>query len=327
VSSTAEGTADRGGVVRVTGAHAQLGDPGGALLEEQGDLHRVKALELIDDALGLHHVRTGLGEHRLSDLGPHQPPVQFGAQAAHGQPFELELPHRARLVALERHPSGVGARSDQVGAEAERLLGGVLMAEAARVREQRSVKVGGDVGGNGRAERGKEVVHHLAGGAGGHLDEVDRAEALVADVVVDVHHCRRPLDQVLPVAEAGRRRAVEGEQRVDIVWGALGNRREAGQVVEQAGHGRRHEHVHVPAHGAHGQRESKGGPQAVSVGILVGQARDDAGAVEDGADVVDDVLEARPGRDGGGHSAAPETGSASAAGGSRSRSMLLMCTL
>jgi len=116
---------------------------------------------------------------------------------------------------MSRPPSSVRsratARPSSLSCETERSLVGVLVTEAAGVSEQSRVQVGSDVGGDRCADGGQQAMHHLPGGAGPGIDEVDGAERLVADVMVDVHDRRGGADEVLLVAEALHRRAVEGE--------------------------------------------------------------------------------------------------------------------
>ena len=115
------------------------------LLEEDRDLHRGDALKRVDDPLRLLHVGARLVEHRPGDLGPEQAAVDLGVHPRDAQALEADLREGARLVALQRHPARIGAGGDERGAEAERRLGGVLVAEATGIGEQRRVEVRRDV--------------------------------------------------------------------------------------------------------------------------------------------------------------------------------------
>ena len=146
MAASAEWDADVGGVHLVASAHRDLGDVRlGLYLEEDGDLHGGHGLEQVDDALELLHVRLGIPEHGQGDLRPDQLAAVLGAHPPHRHPLEAHLRDGARLVALEGDPAGIGPQRGQIRAQAQRGLVRVLMPEAAGVREQGGVEVGGRV--------------------------------------------------------------------------------------------------------------------------------------------------------------------------------------
>ena len=80
----------------------------------------------------------------------------------------------------------VSAKARKPGRVIERARRRVLVAEPARVREQRHVKVGGDGGCDRIAEAVEHLDHHLPDRGRFGVDDVDIAEPRVGRMVVDV---------------------------------------------------------------------------------------------------------------------------------------------
>ena len=143
--------------------------------------------------------------------------------------------------------------------------------------------------------------------------------------MVDVDHRAGMLDLGAALAEAPEGGAVEGEDDVAERRAADLDRLESGQVLEQARQRIGDDHANLPAHRAQRDGKAEGAPEAVGVGILVREAGDLIGAVDDGADRFHDVLEGRPGGGcGDGHSG---TSTGASAGRSPSRSLRSVLTL
>ena len=122
----------------------------------------------------------------------------------------------------------VGAGLDELSGEAQGLGSRVRVLEPARVGDERDVEGLGDVGRQLDAELGQEVADDLAGRRRVRDDEVDRAEARVVVVVVDVDDERRAVEHLRIRPEPALVGAVEREQ--DPVGRVLGDR--APQVSE-----------------------------------------------------------------------------------------------
>ena len=144
-------------------------------------------------------------------------------------------------------------------------------------------------------------------------------------MVVDVDHRAGALDLGAALAEPPERGAVEGEDGVAERRSAGLDDLEAGQILEHPRQRLGDDHADVAARGAQRQREAEGGAEAVGVGVLVRQARDLGRAVDDPADRVDDVLEARP--DGGCGDSHSGTSTTASAGRSPARSLRSVLTL
>src|SRR5437879_4697973 len=200
------------------------------------------------------------------------------------------------------------------------------MTEAARVREERGIEVGRDVRGDGCVERAQQGIHNLPRGARDGIDEVDRAESLTADVMIDVHDIARLLHERAFLAEPRHRRAIEREQRVERRRRLL-EHLVSRQIVQQPWHGSGRHRVDPFARVSHRQCESQGGSEAVGVCILVRQAADVVALVDDARDLAHHVLEPGPLRCGHRHGAGSSSGLASSGDAPRSRSIALMCTL
>ena len=144
-------------------------------------------------------------------------------------------------------------------------------------------------------------------------------------MVVDVDHRAGSLDFAAALAEPPERGAVEGEDGV-AEWRSTGlHRLEAREMLEEPWQRFRDDDTNIAATRAQCQREPERGAEAVGIGVLVRQARDLGRAVDDLADRVHHVLEARPGGGcGDGHSG---TSTAASAGRSPARSLRSVLTL
>src|SRR6202035_4589777 len=89
--------------------------------------------------------------------------------------------------------------------------GGVLVRNPAGVGEERRVEVGRDRGADRSAELAEQAIDHLAGRARRPVDEIDRAERGVAEVVVDVDDGAGALHFDAALTEPSQSGAVEGE--------------------------------------------------------------------------------------------------------------------
>ena len=186
---------------------------------------------------------------------------------------QLQLRELHALVDVLEDLVHVRAGLDELGGEAQRLRRRVRVLEPPRVGDERDVERLRDLRRQLDAELGQEVANDLAGRRRVRDDEVDRAEARVVVVMVDVDDERRAVRAPPGRARAGSRSrsraragrapaASSGSERPQVVErhpGVLARqRRLAGQV-----------HDRVLAERVERELRREQRPERVAVGVLV----------------------------------------------------------
>src|SRR5499427_6967756 len=141
VATSAEPATQLGRVHCAPGAHADLGEPGADLLEDDRDLYSSEAAQRVDDVLGLRHDGARLMQHAATQPGPCQLPVHLDLHAGDRQAAQLDRRQWSRLVDHERHVARVSAESRQPRRIVQCSGGGVLVAKASRVGHKCGVEV------------------------------------------------------------------------------------------------------------------------------------------------------------------------------------------
>src|SRR5919197_6630502 len=116
------------------------------------------------------------------------------------------------------------------------MLRGVVVPEAPGIRKDGGVETTGGVRRNRQIPGLEQLVHQLPGGGGFWVDQVDRAELRVADVMVDVDRRRRPAHQVNVFAGARLVRRVEDEDRSLLRGRIAVDELESGKELPRPGH-------------------------------------------------------------------------------------------
>src|SRR4051812_4970767 len=153
---------------------------------ERGDLRPLDRAEVVDDALGVALLRAGEAEVVAAEVGERDRVVVQALELRQRAAEQLELRVRHAFVQAPVDVVDVDAGGDQLGRHHVRARAGVLVHELAGVRDEPDVQRLGDLDRRRDAQRRHEVPHDL-GRARRVLDDVvDRAEARVVVVMVDV---------------------------------------------------------------------------------------------------------------------------------------------
>ena len=191
------------------------------LADQRGHVGSLDGAQVVDDALRVGLRGADLGEVVAEQVRDHEPSalVDLGPLERAGEQLHLRELHA--LVDVLEDLVHVGARLHELCGEAQGLGGRVRVLEPARVGDERDVQGLRDVRRQLDAELGQEVADDLAGRRRVRDDEVDRAEARVVVVVVDVDDERRAVQDLWIGPEPALVRAIEREQ--DPVGGVLRN--------------------------------------------------------------------------------------------------------
>src|SRR5215475_7714586 len=182
------------------------------LADHRGHLRAVHLTNAVDDPLRVLLPHAEVLEVGPEEVGDDQPAALVDRSPLRGAPYELQVRQRHTFVDLLRGVPGIHARTQQASREVVRLRSRVRVPEAPRVGHQRDVDRLGDLPGQLDAELVEDPRGDLPGRRGPVEDEVDRPEARVVVVVIDVDRKRHLVQQLCGSAHASRICAVQSQQ-------------------------------------------------------------------------------------------------------------------
>ncbi len=170
------------------------------LAHEHGDLRALERAQLVDDALrvallGVRAIEVLRAQRRDREL-----PVVEALQLREREREQRELAQRHALIEPAVDAGHVDARLDQLGGHEVRTRPRVLVHEAAGVGDQPDVQGLGDRRRGAHVEPVHQVPHDLRRARGVGHDVVERAEARVVVVMVDVQQVRAVAQHACGVA-------------------------------------------------------------------------------------------------------------------------------
>ena len=180
----------------------------------------------VDEALGLLHVDAVGGQVVGGDPRGHEPPVGVEDGPLQGGAGQAQV---GQAVLLEQLPVDAGdgqVERGQLPGQGEDLGRGVVVLEPAGVADQAGVEAHRRLAGEAPPQPVGQPAHEHRGGGGVGVDEVHRAVALVAGVMVDDDERAGGVGRPGQLGQAAHGPAVEGDHH-------LGDGREVGGLDRQ----------------------------------------------------------------------------------------------